>query len=178
MDNCGFRLSRPVETLARLKPLLKNMTALATMSVNNMTCITCDPEEGGAAKVRDLLENHTPLLCSIIKHLPSLERLSMMRYELCPHQLPRLVRAVKSQVVRRNGLLTLQAKHTRRCRAHQEHTDEDALTGLLGRLERSKRVKCNYSGVTGALRVEAIKPQGILRRLSSMLATEGEEEEQ
>merc|ERR1719234_173812 len=175
MDNCGFRLSRPVETLARLKPLLKNLTGLATMSVNNMTCITCDPEEGGAAKVRDLLENHTPLLCSIIKHLPSLERLSMMRYQLCPDQLPRLVRAVKSQVVRRNGLLTLQAKHIRRCGAHPEHTDEDTLTGLIGRLERSKRVKCNYNGVTGALRVEAIKSQGILRRLSSMLATEGEE---
>ena len=150
--------------------------------------------------MRDLLENHTPLLCSIIKvgtskvgyvkrkklsnlslpqvwklfsiisitllffnflarsiitssyhlfqHLPALERLSMMRYQLCPDQvirplkktwhfipfhcqpqtfkvlvqcpvssylklsmpvqLPRLVRAVKSLVVRRNGFLTLQ----------------------------------------------------------------------
>ena len=60
--------------------------SLFNISVNNMTCVTCDPEEGGAAKVRklsnqkklkkiltfdekvrDLLENHTPLLCSIIK---------------------------------------------------------------------------------------------------------------
>ena len=135
LDNCGFRLSRPVETLSNLKPLLKSMTALATVSVNNMTCVASDLEEGGAARVRDLLEKHTPLLCSLIKHLPNLERLSMMRYEVCPEQLPRLVRAIKSQVSRRNGVLTLQAKHAGRCRVHPDPTAGDpALTSLISRL--------------------------------------------
>ena len=166
LDNCGFRLSRPVETLTNLKPLLKSMTALATVSVNNMTCVASDLEEGGAARVRDLLEKHTPLLCSMIKHLPNLERLSMMRYEVCPEQLPRLVRAIKSQVSRRNGVLTLQAKHAGRCRVHPDPTAGDpALTSLISRLERSKRVSCSYSGATGVLRVEAVKSQGILRRV-------------
>ena len=31
LDNCSFRLSRPVETLSKLKPLLKNMAAIVTM---------------------------------------------------------------------------------------------------------------------------------------------------
>ena len=69
MDNCCLRLSKPVETLAKMKPLLKNMTGLTTLrsltpdfhiqwchnwllSVNNMVCLACESEETGVAKVR------------------------------------------------------------------------------------------------------------------------------
>jgi len=175
MDNCCLRLSKPVETLAKMKPMLKNMTGLTTLSVNNMVCLACESEETGVAKVRDLLENHPPLLASVIKHLPTLERLSMMRYQLSPDQVPRLLRALKRQVVRRNGVLTVQAKHVGWSSTYPVNTDKDALASLIDKLEKSKRVKCTFTEATGVLEVEASKSQGILRRLSNMLATEEEQ---
>jgi len=175
MDNCCLRLSKPVETLAKMKPMLKNMTGLTTLSVNNMVCLACESEETGVAKVRDLLENHPPLLASVIKHLPTLERLSMMRYQLSPDQVPRLLRALKRQVVRRNGVLTVQAKHVGWSSTYPVNTDKDALASLIDKLEKSKRVKCTFTEATGVLEVEASKSQGILRRLGNMLATEEEQ---
>merc|ERR1712107_820814 len=106
-------------------------------------------EETGVAKVRDLLENHPPLLASVIKHLPTLERLSMMRYQLSPDQVPRLLRALKRQVVRRNGVLTVQAKHVGWSSTYPANTDKDALASLIDKLEKSKRVKCTFTEATG-----------------------------
>ena len=170
MDNWGLRLETPAETLAKVRPLLQAMQALATLSINNLACEAV--AEGGAAGVRSLLEG-PPLLRCLVKHLPRLERLSMMRCEVCPAQVPRLAKALKTRA--RGGAVALHTKHAGRCRAHPEHREVDGLEQLVSRLEGSREVRCSYSGLTGVLRVEDSRQPGILRRLSTLLNTEGEE---
>ena len=138
MDNWGFRLARPGETLGRLKVSLQAMASLNTLSINNFSCVSCDNEETGAIKVRSLLHG-APFLRSVIKHLPRLERLSIMRSELCPDQVPGLVRALKARV--KKNAISLHTKHVGRCRVHPEHAGVDGLEQLVARLARSRLVR-------------------------------------
>ena len=173
MDNWSFRLERPGETLGKLKPALQALTSLGTLSINNYTSMECEIKETGAARVRSLLEARAPLLRCLIKHLPKLERLSIMRSELCPDEVPGLVQALKVRV--KKNPITLHTKHVRRCRLHPDHQGVDGLGELVARLAKSRVARETWSGVTGVLRLEAARQPGIIRKLSSLISSESED---
>ena len=140
-----FKLVDSTETVAKLKPLLTSLTKLHTVSLNNMSFVESIP--GGRV---------SPLLNAIIKHVPHLRHLSILRSNLQPDQVPNLVRALKKRVCR--NPLTLYTKHM----------TGDGLQDLLTTLKRSKSLEIDYNPQTGVIDVTEKRKEKIIGKIKKL----------
>ena len=124
-----------------------SLTRLTTVSLNNVDFIHC-------------CETHGPreplLLRSMIKYIPKIKHLSILKSELATDQVPTLVKALKYKVKKND--ITL----------HTKHVTQEGLDELLNRLTRSKMTNYQYDNLTGVLSVFHPKAEPILRRMKSM----------
>jgi len=147
MVNWKFKLTNMDETSLKLKPLMKSLSKLTTVSLNNVDFIHCRKTYGPREPL---------LLRSLIKYLPKIRHLSILRSELAVDQVPTIVKALKFRVKKND--ITL----------HTKHITQAGLDELLHRLARSKMITYQYDNMTGVLNVSVPKVDPILRRMKSM----------
>lgn len=145
--NWKFKLVNMEETVGKLKPLMMSLSKLTTVSLNNVDFIHCRETYG----LREPL-----LLRSLIKYVPKIKQLSILRSELAPDQVPTIVKALKYRVKKND--ITL----------HTKHITQEGLDELLNRLTRSKMTNYQYDNMTGLLSVFHPKAEPILRRMKSI----------
>ena len=147
MVNWKFKLINMDETSLKLKPLMKSLSKLTTVSLNNVDFIHCRKTYGPREPL---------LLRSLIKYLPKIKHLSILRSELAVDQVPTIVKALKYRVKKND--ITL----------HTKHITQAGLDELFNRLARSKMITYQYDNMTGVLNVSVPKVDPILKRMKSM----------
>eukprot|EP00092_Neocalanus_flemingeri_P004160 GFUD01004475.1.p1 GENE.GFUD01004475.1~~GFUD01004475.1.p1 ORF type:complete len:1342 (+),score=251.43 GFUD01004475.1:273-4298(+) len=147
MVNWKFKLVNMVESVGKLKPLMMSLSRLTTVSLNNVDFIHCRETNGPLEPL---------LLRSLIKYLPKLKHLSILRSKMSHEQVPTLVKALKYKVKKND--ITL----------HTKHVTQEGLDELLNRLTKSKIVGFQYDNQTGVLGVFHPKAEPILKRMKSI----------
>ena len=125
---------------------MKSLSKLTTVSLNNVDFIHCRKTYGPREPL---------LLRSLIKYLPKIKYLSILRSELAVDQVPTIVKALKYWV-KKNDITV-----------HTKHITQAGLDELLHRLARSKMITYQYDNMTGVLNVSVPKVDPILRRMKS-----------
>ena len=139
MVNWKIKLDNAPTTAIELKKCFKSLPNIKTISLNNV-------------------EQKEPLfLKSLIKYLPQLEKLSLLRAPLYEDQVPSLMRALKHRV--RRGPITLHTKHV----MHGGHEE------LLQRLGRTRALTYQYNSLHGVLDIKPPHQTNMIKRLKSKL---------
>lgn len=138
MVNWKIKLDNAKSTAVELKKCFKSLPNIKTISLNNV-------------------EQKEPLfLKSLIKYLPKLEKLSILRAALYEDQVPSLMRALKYKV-RRSQAITLHTKHV----MHGGHEE------LLHRLGRTRALTHQYNSLHGVLDIRPPQHTNLIKRLKS-----------
>ena len=147
MVNWKFKLIKMEETSGKLKPLFKSLEKLTTVSLNNVDFVRCRETQG----------RHEPLfLKCLLKYLPNIKHLSILKSELAEEQVSTIVKALKYRVKRND--ITL----------HTKHVTQSGVDELLSRLSRSKMTNYQYDSQTGVLEVFQPRAEPILKRMKSL----------
>jgi len=148
MVNWKLDLEKTHHTFTSLKQNLKTLTKLETVSLNNF-----DFEKG---------QNGGPqFLKCLIKYLPNLRYLSILRSKWNKHQASILVKALKYKI--RTGEITLYTKHMKTNEDLEGHEE------FLYLLNRTKTLTYSYDSLRGVLDIKPNKQKPILIRLKSKL---------
>ena len=139
MVNWKIKLDNAQTTAIELKKCFKSLQNIKTISLNNV-------------------ELKEPVfLKSLIKYLPQLEKLSLLRAPLSEDQVPSLMKALKNKV--RRGPITLHTKHV----MHGGHEE------LLLRLGRTRALTYQYNSLHGVLDIKPPQQTNMIKRLKSKL---------
>ena len=139
MVNWKIKLDNAPTTAIELKKCFKGLPNIKTISLNNV-------------------EQNEPLfLKSLIKYLPQLQKLSLLRAPLYEDQVPSLMRALKHRV--RRGPITLHTKHV----MHGGHEK------LLLHLGRTRALSYQYNSLHGVLDIKPPNQTNMIKRLRSKL---------
>ena len=147
MANWKLSLHRTEATADELKNIFTKLEKLTTLSLNNIDIISSG-----------LGTSEPVLLKTVIKHLPQLKKLSILKFKLEEDQAPIIFKALKHKVKVKKSDIILYTKMVK----------PDGLEKLLQCLEESKTVKFKFDGKDGTLEIFQNRKDTLVVRMRSM----------
>ena len=147
MVNWKLKFSDARRTVSDLKQYFKSLTKLETISLNNIDFVTC--------KLDPHFKDPLFLKC-LIKHLPRLKVLSILKANVDADQVPALVKALKYKV--RRGSITL----------HTKHVNPDGHDELIDKLNKTSALTFKYDSLKGVIDINPPPSEPLIQKIKSV----------